>query len=138
MAALVVGGIGGPSGASGSPAGTPAAPGGSSLTLLAPPTVAEPTTPFALRLGVPAGSRTGLSLVVTVYDPVHDTTEFDDTLAGSPVGSSASGPFTVPLASVPPDTADPQGGVDLVAPVTAAGTTSPGAGPFTVDLHCPL
>jgi hypothetical protein len=126
-----------PAGAAGKPrtshhAGT----SGPALSLLAPPTVAGPSSPFGVRLGV-SGTvpLTALTLSVTVYGPVPDLTEFDETLGGSPVGDIVASSGTFPVSSLP---ADPQGGVDLTVPVTAAGVTGAGTGPFTADLSCQL
>jgi hypothetical protein len=116
------------------------APGGGSqpaLTLLAPPTIAGPTSPFTVRLAVSgAVPLSDLTLSVTVYSPLHDITSFDETLGGTPVGSVATGsqaPIT--LSSLPPDP-DHQNGVDLSVPVAAGGVAGTGTGPFTVDLQC--
>jgi hypothetical protein len=126
-----------PAGAAGKPrtshhAGT----SGPALSLLAPPTVAGPSSPFSVRLGV-AGTvpLTALSLSVTVYGPLPDLTEFDETLGGSPVGTVVASSDAFPVSSLP---TDPQGGVDLTVPVTAAGVTGAGTGPFTADLSCQL
>ncbi len=108
---------------------------GPTLTLLAPPTIAGPDSPFAVRLAVSSHvARSELTLAVTVYGAVTTPTEFDETLDGSPVGtavSSSADPIAV--SSLP---SDPAGGVDLTVPVTAGGVTGPGTGPFIADLPC--
>jgi hypothetical protein len=126
---------------SGTAAAGAAATGGDAagaLTLLAPPPIATPNSPFSLRLGVAAGvARTALSLGVIVYHYIGNPSEFDETLGGNPVGAVIA-THTVPLSSLTPDAADPQGGLDLSVPVTAGGLNGAGTGPFTVDLTCSL
>ncbi len=109
---------------------------GTTLSLLAPPTVAGPGSPFDVRLGVSGPvAPTGLTVGVTVYAHLLDLTQFDETLDGSPVGSVVASSDAIPVSSLP---ADPQGGVDLTVPVTAGGVTGAGTGPFTADLTCQL
>ncbi|HXQ74964.1 MAG TPA: DUF6049 family protein [Acidimicrobiales bacterium] len=109
---------------------------GTTLSLLAPPTVAGPGSPFDVRLGVSGPvAPTGLTVGVTVYAHLLDLTQFDETLDGSPVGSVVASSDAIPVSSLP---ADPQGGVDLKVPVTAGGVTGAGTGPFTADLTCQL
>jgi hypothetical protein len=116
------------------PAGSP----GPVLTLLAPPTIAGPTSPFTVRLGI-AGTvpQADLGLDVTVYSALGNPSEFNETLSGSPVGSvvaDSDGP--IPLSSL---ALDPHPhGVDLSVPVTAGGVVGSGSGPFTADIDCPL
>ena len=120
------------------PAGA-AGPSGPSLTLLAPPTIAGPTAPFSVRLGVSAGSTySQLTLGLTLYEHVSDPTDFDQTLKGSPVESVLARSDAIALSSLIPDAGDPGAGVDLTVPVTAGGVTGPGTGPFTADLDCPI
>ena len=109
---------------------------GDTLSLLAPPTIAGPTSPFKVRLGISGHGRpTGLTVDVTVYAHLVNPTEFDETLGGSPVGAVMASSDAIPVSSLP---SDPQGGVDLSVPVTAGGVTGAASGPFTADLNCPL
>jgi hypothetical protein len=126
-----------PAGAAGKPRTSHhARTSGPALSLLAPPSIAGPSSPFSVRLGL-SGTvpRTALTLSVTVYEPVPDLTEFDQTLGGSPVGNIVSSSDAIAVSSLP---ADPEGGVDLTVPVTAAGVTGAGTGPFAADLSCQL
>jgi hypothetical protein len=118
--------------------GTVAADGpgssGPGLSLLAPPTIAGPGSPFAVRLGLSgAVARADLSLSVSIYDKLSDPTEFDETLGGNPVGTVVAGSGgALAVSSLP---SDPQGdGVDLSVPVSAGGVAGTGTGPFTADL----
>jgi hypothetical protein len=112
---------------------------GPTLTLLAPPSIAGPAAPFALRLGVSgAVSHSDLSLGITVYRSVSDPTEFDETLGGTPVEPIDDRSGAIALSSLAADPVDSQNGVDLSVPVTAGGTAGAGTGPFTADLKCPL
>jgi len=112
---------------------------GPALTLLAPPTIAGPASPFALRLGVsPTVPRADLSLRLTVYSALRYPTEFDETLSGSPVGTVIAPSGAIPVATLPADTVDPKGGVDLSVPVKAGGVAGTGTGPFTAVIDCPL
>ncbi len=105
------------------------------LTLLAPPSIAGPSSPFALRLGVSgAVARTDLTLGVSVYRCMADPSEFDETLGGSPVGAVVARSGAIALSSLTADPEDTQGGVDLTVPVTTGGTPGAGTGPFTADL----
>jgi len=126
-----------PAGASG-PSGTAHGSKGSrpALTLLAPPTIAGPNAPFAVRLAVSGSvAHSKLTLGVTVYAAVTTLTDFDATLGGSPVGAVVTSSPAISLSSLP---SDPQGGgVDLTVPVAAGGVTGTGTGPFTADLSCP-
>ena len=81
-------------------------PSGPGLSLLAPPTIAGPRSPFAVRLGVSRRVRPGPPSAsrVTVYSHARHPTEFDETLSGTAVGI-ASSPVPLPLAvsSLPAD-----------------------------------
>jgi hypothetical protein len=144
LAALVIVGLGGvgawipaASGAGSAPAARHPGASGPTLTLVAPPTIAGPSSPFALRLRVSdAAAGADLTLRVTVYDHVSTSTGFDETLKGTPQGRLVAGPEAVALSALPPDTSAGVGSVDLTVPVSAGGTSGAGSGPFTVHLDC--
>ena len=107
------------------------------LRLHALPTIAGPSNPFSLRLGVSDGvSLAKLTLGITVYKHVVDPSEFDETLNGTPVGAVVAQSDAIALSTLTPDAADPQRGVDLSVPVTAGAVAGAGTGPFTVHLPC--
>jgi len=109
-----------------------------SLTLLAPPTVAGPSSPFTVRLGrAGEAPAAGLTLGITVYAPLSTPTAFSETLDGSPVGSVVARSPAVGWSTLTPDP-NHENGVDLSLPVSAGGVTGAGTGPYTVDLHCSL
>lgn len=120
------------------PAGATPSSGGPAFSLMAVPTSAGPDQPFTARLEVTGDvPLSKLSLGITVYTPLADRSEFDETLGGNPVGSIVwSG--AVAVSALPSDPADPQTGVDLTLPVTAGGVAGAGSGPSTAVLHCQL
>jgi hypothetical protein len=112
---------------------------GPSLSLLAPPPVAGPSAAFALRLGVTGTvPRADLTLGVTVYGALSTSTEFNETLSGSPVGSVLARSSPLALSSLTADATDPTTAVDVSVPVAAGGRPGTGSGPFSVTLHCQL
>ncbi len=109
---------------------------GSALTLLTPPTLAGPASPFTVRLGLARGaSPADLTLGITVYAPLETSTALAETLGGSPVGSVLARSPAFPWSTLTPDPAH-ENGVDLSLPVTAGDVTGAGSGPYTVNLHC--
>jgi hypothetical protein len=105
------------------------------LSLLEPPGSVTPDQPFSAELGIKSTlERSSLELGLTLYEKLPNRSELDETLGGTPVGTALGDSGPVPITSLP---ANPKG-VNLTFPVSAGGSTTPGAGPFTADLHCEL
>jgi hypothetical protein len=106
-----------------------------SLSLVAPPSVATPTSPFEARLLLPSGSnRPSLSLDLSLYGCLGSRSAFDQTLGATPSGQRTQSQ-SIPVSSLPADKQNPAA-VDLTVAVSAGGAAPVGNGALTADLRC--
>ncbi|HLX88297.1 MAG TPA: hypothetical protein VKR22_07580 [Acidimicrobiales bacterium] len=127
------------------PAAAATATGPPTLRLVSQAPWVGPGQTMPLRLDLGTQSRAGLTLTVTLYQPLTSRSAFAETVNGTPVGAALAS--TAMAAGTLP--ADPQGGVDVTVAVQSGDTQSGGAtapgeatttvggpGQLTADLHC--
>jgi hypothetical protein len=126
----------GPAGpAHGAPGASSAAAGRNApaLELLSQTPWVGPGQPMTLRLGLGNGPRAPLTVGLTLFQHLTTRSAFAETENGTEVGqvlwSTSVGGAALP--------SDPQGGVDLVLPVSSGDAPAP-AGPLTANLGCSL
>ncbi|MDE3085615.1 MAG: hypothetical protein KGJ77_02520 [Acidobacteriota bacterium] len=103
------------------------------LELLSQTPWVGPGQPMTLHLGVGSAPRASLTVGLTLFQHLTTRSGFADTENGTEVGQ-VQWSTSVGVAALP---ADPQGGVDVVMPVSSGDAPAP-PGPLTANLGCSL
>ena len=103
------------------------------LELLSQTPWVGPGQPMTLHLGVGSAPRASLTVVLALFQHLTTRSAFSQTENGTEAGPVLWS-TSVGVATLPPD---PQGGVDVVLPVSSGDAPAP-AGPLTANLGCSL